>query len=325
MFALYATTSTKHWRTADLQYDVAEILQSVPRGAADSMLLRAYSYRAIAGLAPTDGLRQYTLARRRAMSTRIRASVRVAADLVTHLHAHGDSIETVSTISFRAYVDSRNEKSKRHLRSFILHAGYITNRPVLLTLVPVQSKVEAPLIPTETHQRVVDYLLHADQVDDRLRMIGLMSAILGQIASDSMAMTVDDISVDDSQVTICITGTAIPISGRFAEIATAVRRCAIEHWETFPVQDHAWLFPSPRPGGHAMSYNVLNRLVKESPIESLLSVRNRATASLASALPAWSLIDTLGFSPSRAVLWVVRSANSRSDYGAAKSRDSGWL
>ncbi len=161
----------------------------------------------------------------------------------------------------------------------------------------------------------VDALLHDDTIRLDARIGGLFMLLFAQPLSKLCAMTTSqlDLTADD-QVLVSFETTPVlmpPI------LNTLIR----EHLtrpglSSIPSQDHGWLFPGRKPGGHLTTEHFRKELVANGihPGQS----RNAARFGLAADLPAPILADLIGIADITATRWAALAARDWSAYIAQR-------
>ena len=284
----------------------------------DVTIVRSYTTHLIARLRSTHRRVRHTRERRVIAASNIRAILTRVAAFIDEVNAAGHTLQTVPLQFVLAYAN--HTPSGDRLGSFLRFAGPFVDRRDLQRCLRRYGSNSAALQDTETHLALLQRMVSDTALDPRLRLAGLLLILLGQPLTRILALSVDDFRDDGRTISLTLSDISLPLTGALAEVAREVLARAREHWKVHSPHTTAWLFPSPRPGGHPIGSITIGRLAADCSLD-VLATRSRARYELGLSLPACVLVDTLHMSRSTAVRWVNEASTERRQYHAAKVRE----
>jgi hypothetical protein len=161
-------------------------------------------------------------------------------------------------------------------------------------------------------------LLHDDTLAARDRLAGLLVLLYAQPVARISRLTTDQVTTDDTTVTIRLGTAPIVLPEPVAELTRQLLTGKRGHATTGAGHPSPWLFPGGQPG-RPISATHLGLRLKELGIQPG-QARSTALFQLATELPAALLARMLGIHIDVAVAWQRASAGDWAAYAADVSR-----
>ncbi|MCW2133422.1 hypothetical protein [Arthrobacter sp. VKM Ac-2550] len=230
-----------------------------------------------------------------------------AAGFMQHLAGLGLEPAQASQSALDGYV-LENPRSKPLLAAFLTWAAADTDMPKLRLHVP-QPGYPSSTMSEQDYWATIDRLQTDDGIPLHVRITGLFVGLYAQTLTSITTLTLNDIVIDDRQVSVRFGLSPIQTHGNLAALIAEHQRAA-KPWamdETAP-----WLFPAPQPGRHlspsALSAGLSKCGIKATPL------RNAGLINLAAHIPIAPLCDLTGLGTLAAARWADTAARSWNNY-----------
>ncbi len=168
------------------------------------------------------------------------------------------------------------------------------------------------------HEQTVRRLLSDNTIGLVDRVSGLLVACYGQLPARLVRLTVDDISIDDTTVTIRFGRDRVALAEPVAVFVSALIETRRGRSATDSTAASRWLFPGGFAGRHLDPETLANRL-RQLGI-SAAKLRTDVLLDLAADIPPAILADLIGLYPATAARWTHAAGGDWAHYAAAKSR-----
>jgi hypothetical protein len=186
--------------------------------------------------------------------------------------------------------------------------------------VPPRSVGPGGTLDAERRWSIIRRLLTEADLDAVERLAGCFVLLYAQPLSRIAVMTLDQVTVDDSGVSIRFGGTDLTVPDPFgALLADHLRTARSTHVGIGAVPSN-WLFPGHHPG-RPITASQLGHRLSAFGIDAR-AARRAAQQQLASEVPAVVLAEMLGVSISTAVTWVHAAGGDWANYAAVVTGES---
>ncbi len=207
---------------------------------------------------------------------------------------------------------SAGPASRYNARAFV---AWASERKLTVTLeVPPRNVGPGATLDAERRWTIIRRLLTEADLDAVERLAGCFVLLYAQPLSRIAVMTLDQVTVDDSGVSIRFGGTDLTVPDPFgALLADHLRTARSTHVGIGAVPSN-WLFPGHHPG-RPITASQLGHRLSAFGIDAR-AARRAAQQQLASQVPAVVLAEMLGVSISTAVTWVHAAGGDWANYAA---------
>ena len=249
----------------------------------------------------------------RLAKTRINAAI----DLLAWLDGRGYQIADLTQGGLERFFES-SRPSDTEVGDFLGWAA--RHRYTTATLqVARRQRQDGPVLDDDTRWAVVARLLSDDTLELTDRVAGCLVLLYGQQLSRIVAITVDQLNTDGSEVHLRLGRDHVvlpePLGGLALHLSSSGRRYVGVGTPT----TSRWLFPGHLPG-RALSAQHLGQRLRNLSIEPRAG-RRSAMIHLAARMPAAVLAQLLNLHPTTAVHWVRAAGGDWSTYAAMLARD----
>lgn len=248
--------------------------------------------------------------RPRTVTAHAEHSIRAAAGLLRWLAGRDRTLGELT----QADVDDwlRRGDAASHARDFLTWAGEHGHCPPVT--VPPPRRTTTQPVDAEGRWRALTRLLHDDDLALTDRVAGALLLCYAQPLSRIVALTRDDLEVDDPNVRIRFGGSPITAPPPLSSLLTRLLTEGRSHVGVGTPGDSPWLFPGGQPGRPLTAAHLGARL-RRCGVYAIAG-RRAALTQLAAELPAAVLADLLHLQPTTAVRWVAEAGGDWSRYAA---------
>lgn len=244
-----------------------------------------------------------------------RKQIARAIEFLAFLHHHRLTMATCTQADVDLWL--AGPPSRRGARDFVRWAHRRGLCSELVIAHRVQGWPTRQLAPG-VHEQTVRRLLSDDTIGLVDRVSGLLVGCYGQLPARLVRLTVDDITIDDTAVTIRFGRDRVTLAEPVAVFVAALVETRRGRSATDSTAASRWLFPGGFAGRHLDPETLANRL-RQLGI-SAAKLRTDVLLDLAADIPPAILADLIGLYPATAARWTHAAGGGWAHYAAAKSR-----
>ena len=250
-----------------------------------------------------------------------RKQIARAIEFLAFLHDHRLTLATCTQADVDLWL--AGPPSRRGARDFVRWAHRRGLCAELVIANRVQGWPTRQLTPG-AHQQIVRRLLTDDAISLIDRVSGLLVGCYGQLPARLVRLTVDDITINGTTVTIRFGRDRVTLAEPVAVFVAALIETRRGRSATDAAGASRWLFPGGFAGRHLDPETLANRL-RQLGI-SAAKLRTDVLLDLAADIPPAILADLIGLYPATAARWTHAAGGDWAHYvtervrGAASSR-----
>lgn len=259
--------------------------------------------------------------RRRAATTETtnarsaRKQIARAVEFLTFLNGHELTLATCTQTDVDLWL--AGPPSRRDARNFVRWAH---RRRLCSNLEIAHRAQEWPTrqLAPGAHEQTIRRLLTDDTISLVDRVSGLLVGCYGQLPARLVRLTIDDITIDDTTVTIRFGRDRVTLAEPVAVFVAALIETRRGRSATDATAASRWLFPGGFAGRHLDPETLANRL-RQLGI-SAIKLRTDILLDLAADIPPAILADLIGLYPTTAARWTHAAGGDWASYVADRTR-----
>ncbi|TFD09060.1 hypothetical protein E3T29_02445 [Cryobacterium sp. TMT1-66-1] len=206
------------------------------------------------------------------------------------LDAHGQTSATLGQVHIDEYLSS-GPSTRKHIRNFV---RYLAREMTITGLdVPVRLAQTMPMMTQKQRMEHIKTVMEAVNVNESTRVAGLIFLLFGIPIGRLCMMTIDQLKVRPTGITIKIGAHPAPIPD--ALIPPFLTYLNMRDSAGTVNTESNWLFPGSRAGRHKAPETLLHQLRGSMGID-IQGVRNRTIRGLVEEVDPTSLSRMLGYS-----------------------------
>ena len=236
-------------------------------------------------------------------------------EFLAFVHGHGRTLATCTQADVDLWLVG--PPSRRDARIFVRWAhrrGLCTDLEIAHRVQEWPTRQLAPGV----HEQIVTRLLTDATISLVDRVSGLLVGCYGQLPARLVRLTIDDITIDDTTVTIGFGRDRVALAEPVAVFVAAL----VDTRRGRSATDTAsrWLFPGGLAGRHLDPDTLAGRL-RQLGI-STLKLRTDVLLDLAADIPPAILADLIGLYPTTAARWTHAAGGDWAHYVANRTRQA---